>query len=71
MSPADTLIACWVAWERSPGATWTAHAKVDALLACGLDVCEAHEAIARARRAGYSVPSAVQAAVNDHHQEAA
>lgn len=67
----DLLIAAWTAWERTPGAAWTAAAKTDALLACGLDVIGAHERIATARRAGMSVPDAIQTCINDHHQEAA
>ncbi len=69
--PVEWLIRAWTAWEAAPSAAWTANAKEDAIAAAGLHGSDTHRHIAACRRAGMSIPDAVQSVINDQSREAA
>jgi len=69
--PVDRLIAAWTAWEAAPSAYWTAGEKETAITVAGLTGRAAHHHIVACRRAGMSIPDAVQTLANDTHHEAA
>lgn len=64
----EQLIAAWIAWETNPGRRTAVTAKHAALHALELDGCRAHGHIAAWRRAGQSIPDAVQTLINEHHE---
>lgn len=71
MTTVERLIAAWIAWEENPGWHSTAADKLDAINAAGLNTCATHNHIAACRRAGMSIPDAVQSVINDKRREAA
>lgn len=72
VDPVEALIKAWIAWEDAPASHQRAAAKCDALNALGLPANQIHEQIGAWRRAGYSIPDAIQSVINQHKpQEAA
>ena len=69
--PVDRLIRAWTAWEAAPSAHWTANEKEDAITVAGLTGRAAHRHITAARKAGMSIPDAVQSVINDDQRREA
>jgi len=67
----DALIAAWVRWEAAPRAAAAAANRFAAIHALGLPAIDVHNRVAAARRAGMSIPDAVQTLINDQAKEAA
>lgn len=63
--PTERLIAAWMRWESAPSSATATREKFDAIRALGLDPIRTAETVADNRRAGMSVPDAVQAVIND------
>lgn len=61
----DRLINAWVAWEDRPGDRTVCIARLEALRDADLPSDPAHDLIGAARRAGYSIPDAIQTALNE------
>lgn len=61
--PVEELIAAWLAWNDSARTEWLALRKEAAIRACGIHGSQAHDLIADRRRAGWTIPDAVQATV--------
>jgi hypothetical protein len=72
MTPTDALIAAWVRWEENPRSRPVTLDRLAAIAALELDSNRTHDTIGAARRAGYSIPDAVQTAINQQaHREVA
>lgn len=64
----DRLVTAWMAWDAAPSAASACVERHAAIRAAGLDPRLTHERIAAFRRAGMSVPDAVQSAINEQLQ---
>lgn len=62
--PLEALIDAWVRWDDQPSSPTAVTAKQEALARLGLSGISAHNQIAAHRRAGYSIPDAIQSTVN-------
>lgn len=67
----ERLVAAWIRWESAPASPAAADRKEDALAALALSGLRVHAAIAAHRRAGCSIPDAVQAALQEVEQPGA
>ena len=61
----ERLVAAWVAWEQVPASPAAVARKETVLRDLGLSGRRAHAVIAAHRRAGRSIPDAVQAALQE------
>jgi len=64
----ERLVAAWIRWEGAPSSPAAADRKEDALAALALPSLRTHATIAAHRRAGWSIPDAVQAALQEVEQ---
>lgn len=67
----EQLTTAWIDWENAPTWRQTVITKEEALKALELNSNQAHNHIAQWRRAGYSIPDAVQSLINEPLEEAA
>jgi len=67
----DALMAAWVRWEAAPRAAASAANKFAAIHALDIPSIDVHNRVAAARRAGMSIPDAIQTLINDQAEEAA
>ncbi len=61
----ERLIRAWIRWETFPSSRDAVVEKLAAIAAAGLPSSATHRLIGRERRAGRSIPDAVQTAVNE------